>query len=626
MSEVNKLYREIGFILILVGCYYIVYYLITHRFPNFIVTSILFAGVILTKIFFAFLKIKSRSTELDYHDEVAVLPKIRVFIRVFSCPIPENLPEIPLISFFAPLTIEILPLKNEIHFFFYSQNLEELKSRCKLARKNLSRSIPSIKLLSSFQLKQIFTKIKVLSIKKEKYLEQNNKLFAHYNPPLGEALGAFKEYWHWYLQKYSHNGEIRVVLPFITQKSLIETKKRSDVNPTTEWSTVYSQNKRNSTVFRGIEIYANIVEFFDPQTLEKNLDKAYESIRENNFQGFNQESDPFLALRAKIRYPSKSCKEFPIDLGIQYFSELLKIINRKKRISFDKTGRATKLYKTSLETVKSIPTPNRGRESPGLSSIPAQIDLGLEPNDLSYFKPSKSSLNSSSTLPKLIITYHNRSPICNNCQTAINPTECLKNLKNAFKVVQQSQNLLLHLNDPERYNKVILDKINHLSVKNNITKGCLLVVLEATVGHSKISFLQKNIEKSKTTFLTSHNKELSETSLDKFCIYCSFQNASKNCQNYKSQVKVKIDSMKKDMAIKMEEINIDNLPIFFSQLDEKWQKDACMLRTILFTLLNIKDKERSMPDKEKKEIITAVLQIFNNIRSYDPQPPLTIRV
>ena len=160
MSEVNKLYKEIGFILILVGCYYIVYYLITHRFPNFIVTSILFAGVILIKIFFVFMKIKSKSTELDYHDEVAVLPKNRVFMKVFSCPIPENLPEIPLIRSFAPLTIEILPLKNEVRFFFYSQNLEELKSRCKLARKNLLRSIPSIKPLSSFQLKQIFTKIK----------------------------------------------------------------------------------------------------------------------------------------------------------------------------------------------------------------------------------------------------------------------------------------------------------------------------------------------------------------------------------------------------------------------------------------------------------------------------------
>lgn len=617
-----------GFILILVGCYYVVYYLITHRFPNFIVTSILFAGVILLKLLFAFLKSKSKSSELDYYDEVAVLPKNRVFMSVFSCPIPENLPEIPLIRSFAPLTIEILPLKNEVRFFFYSQNLEELKSRCKLARKNLLRSIPSIRSLSSFQLKQLFTKIKVLSIKKQKYLEQSNKLLAHYSPPLGDALSAFKEYWRWYLQKYSHNGGLRVVLPFITQKSLIETKKRSDSNPTTEWSSVYSQNKSNSNIFRGIEIYASIVEFFDPQTSEKNLDKAYESIRENNFQGFNQESDPFLALRVKMRYPSKSCKEFPTELGIQYFSELLKIVNHKKRISFGKPEKATKIYEPSLENIQSLPTPIQGRKSSNFNSIPASIDLNLTSNASFSFQSAKNSLNSSCTLPKLLITYHNRSSICNNCQIDINSAPCLNNLKSAFKVVQQSPNLLLHLNDPERNNKIILDTINRLSIENNITRECLLVVLEATVGNSKISSLslQKDTGKPKTPLLTTPNNEILGTPLGKFCTFCPFQHASKDCQTYQSQVKLKLDSKMKDMTVKIEEINVENLHLFFSQLNEKWQEDACMMRTIILTLFNLRDKEHNITDREKIEIINTILEIFNSIRSYDSQPPITLRI
>ena len=84
------------------------------------------------------------------------------------------------------------------------------------------------------------------------------------------------------------------------------------------------------------------------------------------------------------------------------------------------------------------------------------------------------------------------------------------------------------------------------------------MVLEATVGHSKISSfsLQKDIGKPKTPFLTTPHSELLEKPLEKFCSYCPFQNASKDCQTYQSQVKVKLESKMKDMAIKIEEISV----------------------------------------------------------------------
>ncbi|MFX0090834.1 MAG: hypothetical protein ACFFBD_03645 [Candidatus Hodarchaeota archaeon] len=630
----NKPFKEIIFCLVIFFGFYIVHYLLTQHMADLTTLCFLFIGAILTRVCLYLLKRRLKALELKNFNETVIVSKKPVFMKVFSCPLPENFSKIPLAVLLAPLSIELLPLKNELRFFFYSYDMAELRFRCNLARKKLFRCISSIKTILPSHLKNILIEAKTLSIKKQKFLEQGSNLFAYYSPSSDEGVEAIKDYCNRYIQKYANTGEIRIVLPFITDESLIKTKPDSNLSSISNWS---SSQAKTLNCFRGIEVYTSIVEYSDPLTLGKDLDRAYESIKANNLQGFNQESDSSLALRAKIRFPSRCSEELPINLGFQYFLELSEIVNCKKRVYSDKPqndNSVSNLQMLAPQDARSVSNLAQKKEKIDINILPSSLEQNMPLIDTNFAKnPPQNSL-SNPLLPKLHISYFHQSDICKDCPTSASPAKCLENLKNAFKAIYYSEDFLSNQNILNGDYKTLSDAVKQISIEKGLVMDCLLVLLSTDSNYDKLkpyfqlmaSSKNKNIDKSNTKLITdSHDESVFLETLHGFCDYCPFQYDSTECHGYRSQIQPKFNSMVKSTDIKLGEITTDTLPIFISLLDPKWQKDACMLRTILITLLNSKEKKQGITNTEKEKIIAATLELFEKIHYYDLEPPLALR-